>query len=527
MKMGKKSTKIIIAAAVAVVVIALVLVGIFVVKPAIDNNNETTVPTVSQQNQSGNYEYVDYKGVQMAKELADILEQAEKDSKAASKKYGTVCKIGDWEISDSEFAMHYLDQYNQKLHEVEYAIQQRGSNVTGFDPLKFPTEQKYIQGDTTWADRFASTAISNLQNVYITFDAAIEAGVTLEEHEIDMLIASYERINDYVLNNDTTPDGYVSKVYGSGATYALFARREIVLTYAVKYEEMMAEKYTSELTDEELEKRLAEDPNAYTAIKARIYPIQAEYDAVELSKVSTEEEFLEFAKNNYPQEGYNAETETQCFYVTRDNIVSSFGEAVGNWMFDSKRVQGEVGLVMGELYECLVYIEELPRYINSNDVIYCHKPLFGNETAEQLDELYNQFKEVYDTVAGKSLTPEEFRNTFGNMGDGVEEITAMADDFYFEASNWILDSSRKSGDVEMFADSEAGIYVICYLGENTDDPEWKHYMKTAISNEKYTEHYNSAVNKTKFKEYTDEIAEAAVRANDVVAYVIEKKNEKK
>ena len=81
----KKSTKAIIIAAVAIVLVAAVLVGIFVVKPAVENKEPSTEEitySAAEKNENENYEYVTYQGARMAKDLADILIQAEKDSQA-------------------------------------------------------------------------------------------------------------------------------------------------------------------------------------------------------------------------------------------------------------------------------------------------------------------------------------------------------------------------------------------------------------------------------------------------------------
>lgn len=513
---GKKSTKIIIAAAVAIVVIAAVLVGIFVIKPAISDNDDTTSEVSFsdvEKNDNERFDYVNYKGTRMAKDLALVLEQAEKDGKAAAEKYGVAFEIGDREISKSEFAMNYQDQYRIKMYEVDYSIQLRGSNLTGYDPEVLPSEQKYPGEDYTWADKFVADAIDTMIDLYATFDKAIESGITLTEVEIDRLMTSYQRVEEYVINSDKNEDEYVASVYGEGATYAMFARREIIETYAVKYEEVKGQEYYDGCTEEELQTRFNQDPDLYAAIKARVYPIQAEYDAVELSEVNTEQEFLDFAKKNYPAENYNAEVITQAYYVTKESLSSTFDEKVGEWAFDDNRVPGEVGLVTGQLYEYLVYIESLPTYEYSHDVIIYNYTFEGDETAEEIEEIYYQVEEYYNQVKDKEITPEQFQGVFNGTSNGWYETAARASDFYYEVTNWILDDERKSGDTGMFADSSEGIYVIYYKNANPDDLDWEHYLRSTMSDEKYLADYEEFIKEYDVKENKSVIEKTIEAAN--------------
>lgn len=500
----KKSTKVIIIAAVAIVLVAAVLVGIFVVKPAVEKNKEPSTEeitySVAEKNENENYEYVTYRGARMAKDLADIIIQAEKDSQADIKANGAALEVGDYEISKGEFALYYYDQHSIKKGEVEYSIELRGQNLTGYEPTMTPMSQQYPGEDYTWADKFASDSVNTLKDIYVTFDKAIDSGVTLTEVEIKGLIDSYTRVERFAQANSETADELVSRIYGSGVTYAMFAKREIMQTYAAKCEETEAEKLYNAVTEKELQEYFDKDPSLYASMNVRVYPVQGEYDAVEISRVNTEEEFLEFAKKNYPHGEYNAEVLTQAFHVTKERLSATFGPEVGEWAFDKSRVTGEVALITGQLYEYLVYIDSLPVYEYSHDVLVFNQLLEGGETAEEMDKLYEQVEEFYNKVKGKETTPEEFKTVFADTNYGWYETAARGDDFYFEVANWILDPARKKGDMEMFADSQDGIFVIYYLEPNPEDLDWKHYVRTILSDERYVEEYDALAEDYKIKE---------------------------
>ncbi|MBQ4603752.1 MAG: hypothetical protein IJB16_04035, partial [Clostridia bacterium] len=304
----KKSPKtIIIIIAAVVIVAAAVLVGIFVIKPAIDKNTEpTTVPVVTNPPKEGEvFTYADYKGARMPVQFIEILNQAELDCQKAAKETGVALKVGDREISKSEFLMYYLDQYRLQMHEINYSIEQRGSNMTGYDPEKLPDEQNAVGVDYTFAEDFTRKAADVIKTNYASFDLAVRNNTQLTEVEIDNLIVSYERVKEYAKYSleEKTADQMITETYGAGTTYAMFAAREIMQTYAKKYEEVKTEELHKSYPEETVIERLNENETKYKVIKARIYPIEGEYEPEEISKVATEEQFLEFAQNNYPNGG--------------------------------------------------------------------------------------------------------------------------------------------------------------------------------------------------------------------------------
>ncbi len=493
---SKKSTKIIIAAAVAILVAAVVLVAVFVVKPMIDKGDEpsTSSSDVSQTpNEGENYVYVDYKGARMAKELADVLNQAELDHAAAVKEYGAALTLGDRKISRSEFVMYYYEEYYTQVVEVQYSIEKRGQNMTGYDLYTLPDEQQHPSGSYLWSEDFTVKAIEKMQDMYSTFDQAIESGMTLTEPEIYDLIQTYKRIEGYILGKDVTPDEFVESVYGKGNTYATFAAYEIVKAYAVKYEAMVIDEYYNSYTEEEINQKRLEDENAYKMIKARVYPIEGEYDPVELSNVSTEAEFLEFAQKNYPGDNYNAEVRTQQFFTSRESMGAVYDKVSADWAFSEDRVPGEIGVVRGQIYEYLIYIDELPQYCTSRDVITYEFPLDEDESKENIETYYNEVKAMFDDWSAQNMTADEFRAAVNETGYGAEG-TIRTGDYYYEINNWVFDKNRKSGDMEFFAD-ESGLYIVYYLKNNPDDFDWKLRIRNEMSADQYVAEHDELVEK--------------------------------
>lgn len=513
----KKSPKtIIIIIAAVVIVAAAVLVGIFVIKPAIDKNTEpTTVPVVTNPPKEGEvFTYADYKGARMPVQFIEILNQAELDCQKAAKETGVALKVGDREISKSEFLMYYLDQYRLQMHEINYSIEQRGSNMTGYDPEKLPDEQNAVGVDYTFAEDFTRKAADVIKTNYASFDLAVRNNTQLTEVEIDNLIVSYERVKEYAKYSleEKTADQMITETYGAGTTYAMFAAREIMQTYAKKYEEVKTEELHKSYPEETVIERLNENETKYKVIKARIYPIEGEYEPEEISKVATEEQFLEFAQNNYPNGGFSAKHKTNAHFVSYDTVGRTFGYEVADWAFSDARVPGEIGLVQGQIYECLVYIETPAFFDTSCEVITYEYTYAEGTTEEEFNQIADEIQTMYDGWVESNMTEEEFRTACLETGYGFER-TYRTGDLFFYVNSWILDENRKSGDMGMFNDGTT-VYIVYYCRNNPEDFDWELNIRTEMSVEDYKAEYDEFVdNNYESKRYDNVIIQAQKTAN--------------
>lgn len=523
----KKPVKgIIIAAAAIILVAAIVLVGVFVVKPSIDNSETTTSPTGQNNilNPKDEYTFVDYKGASLPQEFVDILNQAELDSEAAGKEYGVALKIGDNEISMPEFVAYYYDQYSLKKQDVQNSIDLKGMNMTGYDPTILPDKQEYVDGSRTWAAEFTKDAIAMLQEDYEGFDKAIEAKIELTNDEVTQLISEYERIHMYSQIQHKTLEEMFAEVYCEGFTEAMFKAREIRLAYKQMYREYAQKKLSEGYSDAMLEENLKESMDNYTIIKGRVYPIEGEYNAVEVSKIKNEQEFIDYAKNNYPQEGYAAETVTLCNYLTKDTISSTYGPEVGDWMFDEERVPGEIAVVEGQLFKYLVYIEELPYLSVSRKIMYCGYDYFEGITEQEKENYRTEMQTEYDNWVKGGEKKEDFEKICLTFFDEAVVDTRVGDFFYaFDA--WIFDEARKPGD-HTILETDAGCCIFYYIDENKDDFDWKENMKADLSSEDFLEAFRADVAENYQVRVKEKVITKSVeRAHVTIARNIEEEKE--
>lgn len=523
---SKKPVKgIIIAAAALVLAVAVILTGIFVVKPKIDGGKVTTVPIVTEPNTNkSQYTYADYKGAKMPVEFVEILNQAAIDSNAAGKKYGVAVTIGDREISMPEFEMYYCDEYNIQLTTVNNAISEKGYNGTGFDTSKIPDEQKY-PADTsmTWADVFKVNAINQMTATFEGFDQALKEGIEFSAFEISATISQYKRIESYASSAGVTPDEKLAEVYTQGLTYNMFCAKEIMLAYAEKYNSVKREELKNGYTQQQLDAELKENRDDYTRIIGRVYPIEGDYVASEVNAIRSEKDFINYANGNYPGGKYNAEVRTACNYTNKETISSVFGDEVADWMFSEDRVAGEITVIETQLYRYLVYVKEPAFLSTSREIISYDAPYYSDyddaakQNAKAEAEAFNQKWEESDK------SEETFRKLC-NEASSTGENAVYSNYYYYQVTDWIYDESRKKGDYKYF-DTEEGCYLIYYLGENTDDYEWMTTAKTKLSNQDFQDLYDSIVtSEYPSKENSAVIKRAQSRANAFIKQYMEEQS---
>lgn len=513
----KKSVKgIIIAVSALVLVAAIVLTVVFVVKPGSDDNNITATTTdneVITNPGTGKYTYADYKGASMPKEFIDILIQADIDREAACKKHGVALEVGDVEISQPEFTSYYYDQYSLQKSEIEYSIQQTGSNRTGYDPEKMPDEQQCLNKGYTWAEDFTLKAIETIQANYRSFERALEKGIMLTDSEIATTISQFEVLELASKFQNRSVIELLEEIYGEGYTESMFKAREIMLTYREKYEAVSKQEISERYSEEMLQAELDKDVNAYTVVVGRVYFIEGKFDAVEASKVSTEEEFIAYANANHPNENYSAEIATQCNYLNRKDISETFGNEVAEWMFNEERVAGEIAVVQSQLFKYLVYIEKLP-YLNVSRKIMYFGYDYEEGTGEDVKANYlASLKAKYDGWKDGGAGEEAFRQLCID-NSGMEEYDARISDFYYVYENWIFDAARKPGDCEVI-ESDVGCAAFYYIGENEGDFDWKENMRTDKAEADYSEAVKADIEKNYKPDRNEKVINKAYKSVNV------------
>lgn len=459
--------------------------------------------------EDSDYEYVDYRGLKMPAEVAVILNQAEIDNAEACKKYGVAMSIGDYQISRPRFEMYYNYACADKTSESLILDSQKQMNTTGFDYNKAPSEQKYPgsqDNNYTWADKFTDEAIENMQFYFAAFEYAVENKIELPEGQFQRMIYEYEIVKESAENNGMTLEEYLNAKVGEHITYEMYAAHGIMSYYAAAFQEAELEKYRAAVTETELNQYFKENRSILQVASIRLYPIEAEYTEEQLNKVKDEATFLEFAQSTSPYNYYNAESATEYLWIDYNTIGGTFGEDISKWIFEGNRKAGEIGLVKGSLYECLIYIITAPYEITTHQALVCEYP----NTYDATDEMKNENKLSADTAQEAYLEYGANKAAALKMEEelfGFNQAVSVAD-YGIEIDKWVFDPARKEGDC-IRIDNNDGSYFIVYLNANPDDYDWVDVARGSIGGERYDIEFEKRINsefvaKDKYPQYIND-----------------------
>lgn len=488
-------------------VAAIVLLAIFVIKPAIEKNKaekpDKTTTTSKVYEQGDEFLQIEYNGLSIPAVFADLIKEAEAERDAKCSKYGVALEVGGMKIPRPEFNMYYYDQYMEKYFDVQKSLQDNGQNMTGFDPEQAPENQKYIRGSGTWADYFSFEATSEIQKLYADFERACKAGTVLSSEGMRSLIASYDQvINGASKKGFGTTDEYMEDMYFSGVDFSMFFARVIMDAYAGQFRIDEKERLEGTVTEKELAEKYDEDPKKFQVAKVRVYMIEGEYNAAEAAAVRNKEEFIAYAKNNHPYETFDVELNTNLGWIAYTDLEAYHGETVANWAFDSSRVTGEIGVVEDFLARYMIYIEE-PAFDAHTYQLLCYR----NQHADPNDHepalaLAKEFNAEWEKSA---KSEENFRNLAEKTGYLTEDA-AIITRYDLDMAEWFADPARKPGDTKLFDASDAA-YVVYFVGKNTEDILWKKDVRKTLAAEKFEEEFK----KLAAKDYEPEFNETQLK----------------
>lgn len=515
-KKQQQSKQIIIIAASVAALLAVVLLGIFVIKPMIQKNGGETASTtgvgqteevsVSMKEpvthsfetvtppEDSDYEYVDYRGLKMPAEVAVILNQAELDNAEACKKYGIAMNVGNYQVSRPRFEMYYNYVCAEKTSESLMLDSQKQMNTTGFDYNKAPSEQKYPgsqDANYTWADKFTDDAIEDMQFYFAAFEYAVENKIQLSDGTFQRMIYEYELAMENAKNNGLSLEEYLDSKVGEHVTYEMYAAHCVMRYYAAEYQEKELEKYSAEVSDAELNVYYRENKAYLQVANVRVYPIEAEYTEEDINSVKDEETYLAFAQKTSPYNYYDAKTATEYLWVDYNAIGGTFGEDVAKWIFETGVKAGDIGLVRGSFYECLVYVIEAPFEIATHQAVVCEFPNSFDANETMIEENKSSADFVQQTYAENGSNKAAALKLV-EEGYGFNQAVSVKD-YAIDVDEWVFDPARKEGD-SVRIDNKDGSYFIVYLNANPNDYDWIDVARGSMGGEKYDTEFEAKVN---------------------------------
>lgn len=451
----------------------------------------------------------------------------------------TALEFGGEKISALEYKIYY------KTNEMNF-ISQYGTTLQlyyGVD-LSQPLEtQPY--GDGTWGDYLHSAAQAGIEEIYTLYLEALENGYTLADDDDPVYQGELAAYRATAEAYEMELDEYIKAVYGSAVhmedlehvariratatNYYNDCIENLGVTNAdaqARYEENPADydevdyryfsfpyetvTYTEPAEGEELaEGAPASQEEADAMTEANIAEAQALADTF-VSRVTNENRFADLALE-YADEDSKEKYEDADATLTKGGALSNASSsATLQWCAEEGREKGDMTTIDTGSSIAVVYFVD--RYLpNVPTASARHILIRASEAAEDASEeeiaeaesLLAAAKEKIEAILAEYESGEQTEEAFARLAiqysqdSGSVTTGGLIEDFaegdmVTEFNDWVFDSARKPGDVEIVK-TTYGYHLIYFVADG--DPEWQVSARQAVESEKYSEYYDSLAGK--------------------------------
>jgi len=449
--------------------------------------------------------------------------------------------IGNHTLSSAELNYFYMDAVNEYYTQFTNTYGEYASTymqLMGLDVTKPLNEQAYLGGEegTTFADYFVETAINNASSIYAIYDLAMAAGHTLTEEEQANQEASLSAMELYAtMYGYPNVSGYLTAVYGNGATVESFNNYMEKLTLAESYQNAYYNSLTysdsdiSAYNDEHFVEFSSFDYSTYTLYgrdfiectdtENKEHTHTAEENAAGEAAAKAAAESIVASGVNTPDalnkalaalEPYAEKESVSC--IENDGILYSSvtNQDIAAWLADESRTAGDITMIPytststdengKETTNTLGYYvvlfegrdDNLVNLVNVRHILaqFENADTNGEYSPESKKEALDKITSVQEKWLAEGGTEDAFIALVSDNSDdgGSSANGGLYEDVYpgqmVEAFNdWCFDASRKTGDYEI-VETEYGYHLIYFV--STSDVSFRNYMiENTLRNEAF------------------------------------------
>lgn len=446
----------------------------------------------------------------------------------------TALEFGGEKISALQYRIFY------KTNELNF-VSQYGTTLQmyyGVD-LSRPLEtQPY--GDGTWGDYLHNAAQAGIEEIYTLYLEALEHGYTLAGDD-DLLyqgeMAAYRATAEaYQMELDE----YIKSAYGSAVHMEDLEQVARIRATATNYYNDCIKNFG--VTNADAKARYEADPTVYDEVdyryfsfpyqtvtytapaegeepaegapksqeeadamtEANIAEAQAKADAM-ISKVKSEKDFAAQALENAAEDSKDKYKDTDATLTRGGALSNASSSATLQWCAEEGRKAGDMttldtGSSIAVVYFVDRYLPNVPTATVRHILIRASEAAADateEETAEaeaKLAEAKTQIEAVLAEYEGSAQTEDDFARLAiaysqdsGSVTKGGLIENFAEGDMVAEFNDWVFDSARKPGDVDMVKTTYG--YHLIYFVEN-GDAAWQVKARQTIESEKYNEYFD-------------------------------------
>lgn len=405
----------------------------------------------------------------------------------------TAVQIGNTKYSPAEYNFYFNSIFNNAYNNI---YSQYGELTPYIINTEAPLdEQIYMFGDgqMTWAEYLHNQTISEMSNVAILYDAAIENGYTLSDEdiaEIDQTLAVYE--TNAVMYGYSSADSFLAGTFGKGVDAKLFRQIAEMQALATKYSADLNDSFS--YTSDELSAYYAEHKDEFDFFSYHAYFVStgdqnftdlsdeeritaAAEAAAAIAEATTGEEFtakvrdfvVEDLKGNY-------EETTDTLSIVQGGNLS---DDIKDWVLDESRTEGDTTVidVSGGTY-VLMYVSRNDNNYNAVNARHILVEAKASEDGTYSDEALAAAKEQAEEILAEyELNPTEeyfaelaktYSTDDGSKANGGLYENIFKDQMVEEFDAFLFEEHRLPGDTAIVYGnngSYAGYHVMYYVGE--------------------------------------------------------------
>ncbi len=507
----KKKLTAIIIAAVALVLAAVIVVTCVVLRRSDGGSSDTlggsnkNPPTVTYKPEEGKtvtYEKATFDGYTMPAGFVEIMETAKEISEKECNEKGIALTVGEHKISVSEFAMSYYDMYSNAVFEYSSDTQ----TTKGLKPTSRPSALQY-SGDITWKERLEELTIEDIRKKYVLAFDALRQGFEISDEGYEAVAEEFNANYEYVESEGITEDEFMETSYCAPIPYELYQRSYILMWYATEYEEALKEQFSSAYTEEDIESFYAEASYLFDYVDVYImfFNLGATLEPSSYSHIKTKEEFIDFHRQYYKDNNYgvdNIEESATWTMSSYKDLGAAIGKDVADWCFDSSRKEGDMEVVRGVLYDCLIFVEKTAYKKESVNFLDCYLYYLyaGGSTEEacikltdeKMAEIQEKFEKTDKTEADFKEIAMLYSHSPSVNNEGLNSAVRLSneDELYEKpALRWCFDEERKAGDYACIK-TEFGYQLIYFLSKNEGDYDYVYGILNHFSENDFDEYIN-------------------------------------